>query len=117
MPPQLRRVRNTPGATLILRQLSSGHDTSFGNVSEFAWQDLPWRGTLLAMTINSEDKTGNGLQLFNSETRPSGFSTLQTQFTVAWLGARTAPTSPFSRSKSDDHREGSDASRAGVDAS
>ena len=54
---------DTPGAALILRQLSSGHDTSFGNVSEFAWQDLPKRGSLLAMTINSEDQTGNGVQL------------------------------------------------------
>src|SRR5208282_6555702 len=34
-------TEDTPGATLLLRQLSTGHDTSFGNVSEFAWQDLP----------------------------------------------------------------------------
>jgi hypothetical protein len=58
---------DTPGATLLLRQLSSGHDTSFGNVSEYAWQDLPKRGTLLAMAVNAEDKTGNGVQIFNSE--------------------------------------------------
>jgi len=51
-----------------VRQLSTGHDTSFGNVSEFAWQDLPRTGTLLAMAINSDDKTGNGVQLFNTET-------------------------------------------------
>ncbi|HMD08980.1 MAG TPA: prolyl oligopeptidase family serine peptidase [Candidatus Acidoferrum sp.] len=99
-------TEDTPGATLILRQLSSGHDTSFGNVSEFAWQDLPKRGTLLAMTINSEDKTGNGVQLFNSENASvrvldssaavySGLSWRKDGFDLAVL-----------RSKSDDHKEG-----------
>jgi dienelactone hydrolase len=96
---------DTPGATLILRQLSSGHDTSFGNVSEFAWQDLPGRGTLLAMAINSEDKTGNGVQLFNSEN--ASVRVLDSSASVygglAWRkdGADLAVL----RSKSDDHRE------------
>lgn len=58
----------TPGATLIVRQLASGRDTTFGNVSEYAWQDLPQRGRLLALTISAEDKTGNGVQLFDPET-------------------------------------------------
>src|SRR5437660_5888676 len=31
---------DTPGATLLLRQLSTARDTSFGSVSEYAWQDL-----------------------------------------------------------------------------
>jgi fermentation-respiration switch protein FrsA (DUF1100 family) len=96
---------DTPGATLILRQLSSGHDTSFGNVSEFAWQDLPRRGTLLAMTINSEDKTGNGVQLFNSENASVRVldSSASVYSGLAWRkdGADLAVL----RSKSDDHRE------------
>lgn len=50
------------GATLIVRELATGRDTTFGNVSEFAWQD---KGTLLAFTINAEDKTGNGVQLYD----------------------------------------------------
>ncbi len=58
----------TPGATLILRQLASGRDTAFGNVSEFAWQDWKHRGALLAMAISTGDKTGNGIQLFDSQT-------------------------------------------------
>src|SRR5215468_2323233 len=58
----------TPGATLIVRHLASGRDTTFGNVAEFAWQDLPQRGRLLAMTISAENKTGNGVQLFDPET-------------------------------------------------
>jgi dienelactone hydrolase len=58
-----------PGATLIVRQLANGRDTTFGNVAEFAWQDLRLRGHLLAMAINAaDDKTGNGVQLFDSET-------------------------------------------------
>ena len=56
------------GATLIVRQLSSGRDTTFGNVSEYVWQDLPKQGRLLAIAISAEDKTGNGVQLFTPET-------------------------------------------------
>jgi dipeptidyl aminopeptidase/acylaminoacyl peptidase len=97
---------DTPGATLILRQLSSGHDTSFGNVSEFAWQDLPRRGTLLAMATNSEDKTGNGVQLFNSENASVRVldSSNSVYSRLAWRkdGADLA----VFRSKSDEHREG-----------
>jgi dienelactone hydrolase len=57
-----------PGATLIIRYLASGRDTAFGNIGEYVWQDLPKRGRLLAMTISAEDKTGNGVQLFDPET-------------------------------------------------
>lgn len=53
------------GATLILRQLASGRDATFGNVVEFAWQN---KGRLLAFTLSSEDKTLNGVQLFDPET-------------------------------------------------
>lgn len=58
---------DAPGATLIVRQLTTGRDTTFGNVAEFAWQDLPQRGRLLAIRISAEDKTGNGVQLFDPE--------------------------------------------------
>ncbi len=60
---------NTPGATLILRQLATGRDTAFGNVSEFAWQDWKHRGNLLAMAISTGEKTGNAIQLFDSADR------------------------------------------------
>jgi dipeptidyl aminopeptidase/acylaminoacyl peptidase len=50
------------GATLIVRELATGRDTTFGNVSEYAWQD---KGGLLAFAISAEDKTGNGVQLFD----------------------------------------------------
>lgn len=98
---------DTPGAELILRQLASGHDTSFGNVSEFAWQDLPKAGTLLAMTINSEDKTGNGIQIFNIEN--SSVRVLDSSSAVysdlAWR--RDSNDLAVLRSESDDHQEGS----------
>jgi len=56
------------GATLIVRQLSSARDMTFGNVSEYGWQNLPKRGRLLAIAISAEDKTGNGVQLYDPET-------------------------------------------------
>lgn len=98
---------DSPGAELILRQLATGHDTSFGNVSEYAWQDLPKTGTMLAMAINSEDKTGNGVQIFNTDT--SAVRVLDSAAAVysglAWRkdGAELAVL----RSKADEHREGS----------
>ena len=98
---------DTPGAELILRQLSSGHDTSFGNVSEFAWQDLPKTGTFLAMAINSDDKTGNGIQIFNTEA--SSVRVLDSSAAVysglAWR--RDSNDLAVLRSKSDEHRDGS----------
>jgi dipeptidyl aminopeptidase/acylaminoacyl peptidase len=41
---------------------------TFGNVSEFAWQEQKHSGKLLAMAISTPDKTGNGVQLFDSTT-------------------------------------------------
>ncbi len=55
-----------PGTTIIVRRLSSGTDTTFGNVSQFAWQDSE-KTHLLAMTISAEGKTGNGVHLFDAE--------------------------------------------------
>jgi dienelactone hydrolase len=96
---------DTPGATLILRQLSSGHDTSFGNVSEFAWQDLPKRGTFLAMTINSEDKTGNGVQLFNSENASVRVLDSSAAIYSGLVWRKDGADLAVLKSKSDDHRE------------
>lgn len=53
------------GANLIVRDLATGRDTTFGNVSEFTWQD---KGGLLALAISAEDKAGNGVQLFDPAT-------------------------------------------------
>ncbi len=53
------------GATLIVRHLATGQDTTFGNVTEFTWQE---KGALLALVIGADDKTGNGVQLYDPET-------------------------------------------------
>jgi dipeptidyl aminopeptidase/acylaminoacyl peptidase len=98
-------TEDTPGATLLLRQLSSGHDTSFGNVSEFAWQDLPKRGTLLAMTISSEDKTGNGVQLFDSENASVRVLDSSSSVYSGLSWRKDSGDLAVLRSKSDDHRE------------
>ena len=97
----------TPGATLVLRQLSSGRETLFASVSEYAWQDLPKRGTLLAMTTSAEDKTGNGVQIFNTQT--ASVRVLDTSAAIysglAWR--KKSADLAVLRGKTDEHREGS----------
>src|SRR5215471_7126233 len=94
------------GATLLLRQLSTGRDTSFGNVSEYAWQRLPKTGTLLAMTIGAEDKTGNGIQIFDVHT--AAVRVLDTSASIysglSWR--KKSADLAVLRSKSDDHHDG-----------
>ena len=69
--PYLAMLRYTPegskraGADLLVRSLATGAVTSFGNVSDFAWQD---EDRLLAFTIDAEGKTGNGVQVFDPQT-------------------------------------------------
>ena len=55
------------GATLIVRDLAAGRDTSFGNIAEYAWQNDE-RTHLLALTISADGKSGNGIQLFDPKT-------------------------------------------------
>src|ERR1039458_9927194 len=97
---------NPAGATLVVRQLSTGHDTTFGNVSEFAWQDLPRTGTLLAMAINADDKTGNGVQLFNTETGTVRVLDSSSSIYSGLAWRKNAVDLAVLRSKSDAHREG-----------
>jgi dipeptidyl aminopeptidase/acylaminoacyl peptidase len=96
----------TPGATLVLRQLASGRETSFANVSEFAWQDLPKRGTLLAMAINAEDKTGNGVQIFSIQN--SSLRALENSASsysgLAWR--KKSADLAVLRAKTEEHHEG-----------
>jgi dipeptidyl aminopeptidase/acylaminoacyl peptidase len=53
------------GATLIVRHLATGRDTTLGHVTEFAWQE---KGALLALSVGADDKTGNGVQLYDPGT-------------------------------------------------
>jgi dipeptidyl aminopeptidase/acylaminoacyl peptidase len=54
------------GTTMLVRDLASGVDTTFGDVTDFKWQD---KGTNLAMTIGAENRVGNGIQLYDAATR------------------------------------------------
>ena len=56
--------KKSKGADLVVRNLTTGKEQNFGNVSEFAWQD---EGSLLALVIDADGKAGNGVQLFNAE--------------------------------------------------
>lgn len=94
------------GAELILRQLAGGRDLSFGNVSEFAWQDLPKNGRFLAMAVNSDDKTGNGVQLFDTETATLRVLDSSSSVYDGLVWRRDGADLAVLRAKSDDHREG-----------
>jgi len=48
------------GADLILRELATGQELNVGNVADFSFSR---DGRLLALTIDAQDKAGNGIQL------------------------------------------------------
>jgi len=92
------------GATLIVRQLSTGRDTTLGNVTEFTWQE---KGALLALAIASDDKTGNGIQVFDPETGSLRVldSAAATYSGLTWR--KDSNDLVALRSKANDRREGS----------
>jgi len=53
------------GADLVVRDLERGTQVTFGNVADFAWSD---DGALLAMTVDVEGRTGNGVQVLDATT-------------------------------------------------
>jgi len=55
-----------PGVTVLVRDLTSGLDTTFGNVAEMAWQG-PTTGDLLAMAVSAEGQAGNGVHLYDAK--------------------------------------------------
>ena len=57
--------RRTRGADLVVRDLARSSDATFGNVAEYAWRE---GGTLLAMTIDAEQRTTNGVHLYDPAT-------------------------------------------------
>ncbi|MCH7782859.1 S9 family peptidase [candidate division KSB1 bacterium] len=67
------------GVNIILRDLSTGVDMGFGNISEYAWQEA---GTILAMIIDAEGKTGNGVRIYDpSDNRIRTLVSESTRFT------------------------------------
>lgn len=63
----LRRYSSTGrrGADVIVRDLDAGTELTFGNVAESEWSD---DGSMLAMAIDVDGRTGNGVQLLNVRT-------------------------------------------------
>ncbi len=59
--------RDASGMDLVVRELGSGTDINFGNVSEFEWQDEDGTAAL-AMIIDAEGMAGNGVQLYEAGT-------------------------------------------------
>jgi len=53
------------GANLVIHEFSTNKDYIFGNVSEHNWKG---ESTYMAMIIDAEGKSGNGIQLFNAAT-------------------------------------------------
>jgi dienelactone hydrolase len=94
------------GTSLVVRHLASGRDTSFGNVSQYAWQDAE-RSHMLAMIISASGKTGNGVQLFDPETTVLRVldSSPAVYTDLAWR--RGNPDLAVLRAKTDDRKDGS----------
>jgi dienelactone hydrolase len=93
-----------PGSTAIVRELSSGRDTTFGNVSDAAWQT---KGKLLALTISAEDRAGDGVHVFDPS---AGTLRVLDSASARYLGLawrKDADDLAVLKSKTDDHRDGS----------
>jgi acetyl esterase/lipase len=99
-------AEDRPGTALIVRDLASGRETAFGNVSQFAWQDAD-AAHLLAFAISAQGKSGNAVQLFDPDTgvlrvldsSPSVYTGLAWRKDSADLAAL--------RAKADDKKDGS----------
>ncbi|MCY3611940.1 MAG: prolyl oligopeptidase family serine peptidase [Gemmatimonadetes bacterium] len=56
--------KESDGVDVVVRDLSTGSTLSFGNVSQTAWSD---EGHLLAMTVDADDRIGNGVKVYDPE--------------------------------------------------
>jgi dienelactone hydrolase len=93
----------TPGVTAVVRDLATGRDTTFGNVSDAAWQS---KGRLLALAIAAEDRAGNGVQVFDPV---AGTLRVLDSASSRYLGLtwrKDANDLVVLKSKSDDKRDG-----------
>ncbi len=96
---------DVPGTTLVVRQLATGRDMTFGNVSQFAWQDA--EGThLLAMTISAPAKMGNGVQLLDPETNTLRVLDSSNAIYAGLAWRKNAVDLAALRAKSDDRKDG-----------
>ncbi|MGE0463521.1 MAG: prolyl oligopeptidase family serine peptidase [Vicinamibacterales bacterium] len=92
-----------PGTTLVVRELATGRDTTFGNVSEMTWQD---KGPLLAFAVTVEGGVGNGVQVLDtaSGTLRALDSSSSTYSGLAWR--KDSASLAVLRSQVNDTRDG-----------
>jgi dienelactone hydrolase len=93
----------TPGVTAIVRDLSKGRDTTFGNIVDAAWQT---KGRLLALAIGAEDRTGNGVQLLDPASGSLRVLDSGAARYVDLSWRKDADDLAVLKSIADDHREG-----------
>jgi dipeptidyl aminopeptidase/acylaminoacyl peptidase len=98
------------GVTIIVRELGSGRDTTFGNVAEFAWQTVTdpakLRGRMLAFTISTDDKTGNGIHLYDAASGSHRVLDSSSSIYSGLVWRRDADDLAVLRSHTDETREG-----------
>jgi dipeptidyl aminopeptidase/acylaminoacyl peptidase len=94
-----------PGTLVIVRNLATGKDVAFGNVSQFAWQDAD-RSHLMAMAVSAEGKAGNGVQLFDAASGVLRVLDSSASIYSGLVWRKKAPDLAVLRSKSEDRRDG-----------
>jgi len=94
------------GAAVIVRNLANGRDIVLGTATEYVWQDFRLKGHLLALSMGSPDKTGNGVQLFDTTTGTLRVldSSSSVYSGLAWR--KDGADLVVLRSKTDEKREG-----------
>ena len=98
------------GVTILVRRLETGIDTTFGNVAEFAWPNVTGGSAtkpLLALAVSTEDKTGNGVHLYDAATGVHRVLDSSSSVYAGLAWRRDAEDLAVLRSQSDETRDGS----------
>ena len=99
------------GVTILVRDLATGRDAVFGNVSEASWPTVVDRSKigppLLAFIISAEDKIGNGVNLYNAATGAHRVLDSSNTIYSGLTWRRDADDLVVLRAQADDRREGS----------
>ena len=104
------------GVTVLVRELASGRDVTFGNVAETAWRAFtagrvpspaPAGAALLAFTISAEDKIGNGVYLYDPATGTHRALDSASAIYTGLVWRRDADDLVVLRAETNDKREGS----------
>ncbi len=99
------------GVTVLIRELATGRDTTFGNVAELVWQSVTdpakLAGRMVALTISTEDKTGNGIHVYDARSGSHRVLDSSSSIYSGLTWRRDADDLVVLRSHADDAREGS----------